>query len=161
MGNLANTNAFKQFSLFLSKFSFPRVPSVFLVLSSCFVKNAQRCLCFSAFNITCTSLTLLGVTQVRMISSPTGILLKSVTGVAEAASGVAGGAGSVKEVTGDASSVKGVADGAGSVKGVTGGAGSVKGVTGGAASKAVSSSVSFVKACTSMVTRSSGKSFGN
>ena len=87
----------------------------------------------------------------RMISSPTGILLKSVTGVAEAASGVAGGAGSVKEVTGDASSVKGVADGAGSVKGVTGGA----------ASKAVSSSVSFVKACTSMVTRSSGKSFGN
>ena len=50
MGNLANTNAFKQFSLFLSKLSFPWVPSVFLVLSSCFVKNAQRCLCFSAFN---------------------------------------------------------------------------------------------------------------
>lgn len=138
MGNLANTNAFKQFSLFLSKLSFPWVPSVFLVLSSCFVKNAQRCLCFSAL-ITCTSFTLLEVTQVQMISLPTGISLKSVTGVAEVASGVAGGAGSVKGVNSDAGSVKGVADGAGSVRGVSGGAGSVKEVTGGAASKAVSS----------------------
>ena len=139
MGNLANTNAFKQFSLFLSKLSFPWVPSVFLVLSSCFVKNAQRCLCFSAFNITCTSFTLLEVTQVQMISLPTGISLKSVTGVAEVASGVAGGAGSVKGVNSDAGSVKGVADGAGSVRGVSGGAGSVKEVTGAAASMAVSS----------------------
>ena len=83
MGNVAITNAFKQFSFFLSKLTFPWVLSVLLVLSSCFVKkncrsfNAQRCLCFSAFKITFTSFTLLGVTQVQMISSPTGILHKS------------------------------------------------------------------------------------
>ena len=102
--NLLKTKTFKEFSLLLSRGCLPWVPSVLLLISSSSVKKygrsftAHLCLLVSCWSAACTPGTFLGVTQVRITSSATGIssllslpLVSMVTVMgAEGLSGVAG-----------------------------------------------------------------------
>ena len=76
-GNLLKTNTFKEFNLLLSRRCFPWVPSVLLIVNSSLEKKygrsptAHRCLSRPFSSSVRTISTFLGVTQVRITSSPT------------------------------------------------------------------------------------------
>lgn len=105
-GNLLKTNTFMEFNLLLSRHRLPWVPSVLLFVSSSLVKKygrsltAHLCLSCSLSRASCTLFTLLGVTHVRMTSSPTltlTVFTALLASTGNGADGVAAGGGVAAE----------------------------------------------------------------